>query len=55
MNITFPDGSVKQYEDGMTALQIAESISPPQESYTCRRDRRQQGGRLPPHFRRPQH
>ena len=28
MNITFPDGSVKQYEDGMTALQIAESISP---------------------------
>ena len=28
MNITIPDGSVKQYEDGMTALQIAESISP---------------------------
>ena len=28
MNITFPDGSVKQFQDGMTALQIAESISP---------------------------
>ena len=28
MNITFPDGSVKQFEDGMTALQIAETISP---------------------------
>ena len=28
MNITFPDGSVKQFEDGMTALQIAEAISP---------------------------
>ena len=27
MNITFPDGSVKQYEDGMTALQIAESFT----------------------------
>ena len=27
MNITFPDGSVKQFEDGMTALQIAETIS----------------------------
>jgi threonyl-tRNA synthetase len=28
INITFPDGSVKQYEKGVTALQIAESISP---------------------------
>ena len=27
MNTTFPDGSVKQFEDGMTALQIAETIS----------------------------
>ena len=28
MNITFPDGSVKQFESGVTPLQIAESISP---------------------------
>lgn len=28
INITFPDGSVRQYESGVTALQIAESISP---------------------------
>ncbi|MGN0214571.1 MAG: threonine--tRNA ligase [Muribaculaceae bacterium] len=28
MNITFPDGSVKQFEQGTTPLQIAESISP---------------------------
>ena len=28
MNITFPDGSVKQFEQGVTPLQIAESISP---------------------------
>ncbi|OQB24673.1 MAG: Threonine--tRNA ligase 1 [Firmicutes bacterium ADurb.Bin182] len=28
MNITFPDGSVRQYKDGLTALEIAESISP---------------------------
>ena len=28
MNIKFPDDSVKQYNDGMTALEIAESISP---------------------------
>ncbi len=28
MNITFPDGSVRAYEKGTTALQIAESISP---------------------------
>lgn len=27
INITFPDGSVKQYEAGTTPLQIAESIS----------------------------
>ena len=27
MNITFPDGSVKQFEQGVTPLQIAESIS----------------------------
>ena len=28
MKITLPDGSVKEYQDGSTALQIAESISP---------------------------
>ncbi|MDD6670102.1 MAG: TGS domain-containing protein, partial [Bacteroidales bacterium] len=28
MNIKFPDGSIKQYEEGTTPLQIAESISP---------------------------
>ncbi len=28
INITFPDGSVKQYEAGVTPLQVAESISP---------------------------
>ncbi|MCM1028502.1 MAG: threonine--tRNA ligase [Pseudoflavonifractor sp.] len=28
INITFPDGSVKQFEAGSTPLQIAESISP---------------------------
>jgi len=28
INITFPDGSVRQYESGVSALQIAESISP---------------------------
>ena len=28
MKITFPDGSVREYENGVTALQIAESISP---------------------------
>jgi threonyl-tRNA synthetase len=28
MKITFPDGSVREYENGTTALQIAESISP---------------------------
>ncbi len=28
INITFPDGSVKQFESGVTPLQIAESISP---------------------------
>ncbi|MDE7151152.1 MAG: threonine--tRNA ligase [Candidatus Amulumruptor sp.] len=28
INITFPDGSVKQYEAGTTPIQIAESISP---------------------------
>lgn len=28
MNITFPDGSVRQYEDGTNAYGIAESISP---------------------------
>ena len=27
INITFPDGSVKQYESGITPLQIAESLS----------------------------
>ena len=28
INITFPDGSVRSYEEGITGLQIAESISP---------------------------
>ena len=28
ISITFPDGSVRQYEQGVTGLQIAESISP---------------------------
>lgn len=28
INITFPDGSVKQFESGITPLEIAESISP---------------------------
>ena len=28
INITFPDGSVKSFESGVTPLQIAESISP---------------------------
>jgi len=28
INITFPDGSVRQYEQGVTGFQIAESISP---------------------------
>ena len=28
INITFPDGSVRQYDDGVTAHQLAESISP---------------------------
>lgn len=28
VNITFPDGSVRSYEQGVTGLQIAESISP---------------------------
>ena len=27
INITFPDGSVRQYDKGITGLQIAESIS----------------------------
>ena len=27
INITFPDGSVKQYESGITPLQVAESLS----------------------------
>ena len=28
VKITFPDGSVREYEKGVTGLQIAESISP---------------------------
>ena len=28
IKITFPDGSVREYEKGVTGLQIAESISP---------------------------
>ena len=27
INITFPDGAVKQYEAGITAMEIAKSIS----------------------------
>ena len=27
INITFPDGAVRQYEEGITALDIAKSIS----------------------------
>ena len=27
IKITFPDGSVREYESGVTGLQIAESIS----------------------------
>ena len=28
IKITFPDGSVREYESGITPFQIAESISP---------------------------
>ena len=28
VKITFPDGTVREYEQGVTGLQIAESISP---------------------------
>ena len=28
IKITFPDGSVRDYEQGVTGIQIAESISP---------------------------
>ena len=28
INITFPDGSVRQYESGVSAFDIANSISP---------------------------
>ena len=28
IKITFPDGSVREYNEGVTGLQIAESISP---------------------------
>ena len=28
IKITFPDGSVREYDKGITGLQIAESISP---------------------------
>ena len=27
MKITFPDGNVREYENGLTSIQIAESIS----------------------------
>ncbi len=27
INITFPDGNVRQYEAGITALEVAQSIS----------------------------
>ena len=37
IKITFPDGSVREYESGVTGLQIAESISPrlAQEVLAC--------------------
>ena len=37
INITFPDGTIRNYEDGVTGLQIAESISPrlAQEVVSC--------------------
>ena len=28
VKITFPDGSVREFESGVTGMQIAESISP---------------------------
>ena len=28
IKITFPDGSIREYENGITGMQIAESISP---------------------------
>ena len=28
IKITFPDGSVREYAEGVTALEVAESISP---------------------------
>ena len=37
INITFPDGTIRNYEDGVTGLQIVESISPrlAQEVVSC--------------------
>ena len=37
IKITFPDGSVREYNEGVTGLQIAESISPrlAQEVLSC--------------------
>ena len=35
VKITFPDGSVREYEQGVTGLQIAESISPSSRSQRC--------------------
>ena len=40
MNITFPDGSVREYQDGMTPLEIAASIGPrlAKSTLLCRLD-----------------
>ena len=37
IKITFPDGSIREYNEGVTGLQIAESISPrlAQEVVSC--------------------
>ena len=47
VKITFPDGSVREYEQGVTGLQIAESISPAlaRNVVSC-------GVTLPPYVRR---
>ena len=35
IKITFPDGSVREYNEGVTGLQIAESISSRLAGCTC--------------------
>jgi len=35
IKITFPDGSVREYNEGVTGLQIAESISSRDWHKTC--------------------